>query len=127
MADFTVTPANVIASAGAATSQGTTGTGVTITAGQTLARQNDGTIVLYDANGVAPLNTMVGVALHASLAGQPIVYARSDPTFTPGFTLPAIGDAVIGSQNPGMLCPDADKLAGWYVTEVGRAISTTQI
>jgi hypothetical protein len=128
MADFVVTPANVIASASAQTSTGTTGTGVTITAGQSLCKNADGTIGLYKANGAAPSNVFVGVSLHGSLAGQPITYVRIDPAFTPGFALAAIGDAILGSgANAGGVCPDADKVTGWFVTEIGRSISLTQI
>ena len=128
MADYTVVPANVLASLQAQTSTGTTDAGVTITAGQLLAQNANGNMALYDANSAtAALTVLKGVALHGSAPGQPITYARSDPAFTPGFALTAVGDAVIGSQNPGMMCPDSDKATGWYVTEVGRAISLTQI
>jgi len=125
MADYTVTPANVLASPSA--SKNTSIAGTTITAGQALAMDITGQMQLYDANGADPLNNMRGIALHASLAGQPITYAVSDNNFKPGFGSLLIGDAIIGSQNPGMLCPDADKASGWFVTEVGRAIDATHI
>jgi hypothetical protein len=124
MADFTVVPANVLASSSARTATETAG--AAITAGQLLARSG-GLMVLYDANGAAPLNVLKGVALHGSLTGQPITYATSDNNFAPGFAGLVAGDAVIGSQNPGMMCPDGDKAAGWYVTELGRAIDATHI
>ena len=125
MADYTVTAANVLASAGSSKATGVSG--VNLTAGQLLAQDVDGTIKLADANGAAPFNVVVGIALHASLAGQPIAYVTFDPSFRPGITLAAIGDCVIASGNPGNMCPDSDKAAGWFVTEIGRAISTTLI
>jgi hypothetical protein len=126
MADFVITPANVLASAQAQITTGTTGATVTITAGQSLAVQADGKMGLYKANGAAPLNVFAGIALHGSLAGQPIVYVKSDPSFQPGATFTAIGDAVLGSGNTsGGICPDADKATGWFVTELGRTTSLT--
>lgn len=124
MADYSVTPANVIASTNARTKTGTAD--VTITAGQTVYKKVDGTIALYDANGSSPANVMAGIALHGSLAGQPITYVISDPAFQPGFAL-TVGETVIGSDTPGGLCPDADKAPTWYVTEVGHGISTTEM
>jgi hypothetical protein len=123
MADFTVTAANVLASTAASKTTGTAG--ATITAGDTLARDDDGTIKLHDANAATPLNSCKGVALHASLAGQPITYATRDPNFQPGYSGMVAGDAIICSANPGKSCPDTDKATGWWVTELGRAIDAT--
>jgi hypothetical protein len=119
MADYVPTVANVLASGLARTTTGTAG--AAITAGQALCQDVDGTMKLYDANAASPLNVLKGIALHASLTNQPITYVTEDPQFTPGFAL-AAGDSVIGSQNPGFLCPDADKLSGWYVTQCGVGI-----
>jgi hypothetical protein len=125
MAEYVVTPANVLASGQAQLSTGTAG--ASITAGQALYQDVDGSMKLYDANGASPLNVMKGIALHASLTGQPIVYARADPSFQPGFTL-VVGDTVIGSATtPGSLCPESDKASGWFITNVGIAISTTKM
>jgi len=125
MADYTVVPGNVLASASASKASGTAG--VNITAGQTLAMDNSGLMVLYDANGASPINVMKGIALHGALVNQPIAFVTQDNLFAPGFSMVAVGDCVIGSQTPGGLCPDADKASGWYVTEVGRAIDLTHI
>lgn len=126
MADYTVTPANVIASANARTTTGTAG--ATILAGQALAQDVDNSMKLFDANAATPLNVLKGIALHGSLAGQPITYVTSDTNFAPGFGSLVAGDCIIGSAvTPGNLCPDADKASGWYVTEVGRAIDATHI
>src|SRR4051794_2677710 len=104
MADKVVTPANVLASSGANTRQGVTAAGVTITAGDNLAKKDDGTLALFDANGAAPYNKYEGTALHGSLAGQPIVYVRSDSAFQPGYSI-AAGEEVIGSATPGKTAP----------------------
>jgi hypothetical protein len=126
MADFTVTPANVLASSNAKTK--TAISGVSIIAGQTLYRDVNGLMKLFDANGVSPANQLAGIALHGSLTGQPISYVTEDPAFTPGITTGlTVGTAVLGSATPGGLCPDADKVSTWFVTEIGRGISTTQI
>ncbi len=124
MADISITAANVLASA-----QATKKTGVaaaTITAGQTLYKLVAGTIGLADANGATPLFNIEGISLHAALAGQPITYVTADPQFTFGGTV-AIGDVVIASATAGGIAPVADKVSGWYVTELGVAISTTKI
>lgn len=124
MPDYTVTPANVLASSKATKQTGVAGEA--ITAGQVVALASDGSIKLHDANGTPPLNTPLAIALHGALTGQPITYAKADPDFQPGFTLVA-GDTVIASATPGGLCPDADKVAGWFVTQMGIASSTTKM
>lgn len=124
MADFVVTPANVLSSPKATRETGTAGT--TIVAGETLALDVDGTMKQHDANAAAPLNVCKGVALHGSLLGQPITYVKQDPGFNPGFAS-TVGIAVITSANPGKMAPDADKASGWFVTELGRFISTSQM
>lgn len=124
MADFVVVPANVLASA---KSSRTTGiAGAAIAAGDVLAKDTDNTMKEHDANGVAPLNVVAGIALHTSAVGQPITYVTADQAFTPGFAL-TVAQAVIASATPGKMCPDSDKASGWFVTELGRAISTTQM
>ena len=122
--DFTVVPANVLSSPKSGRQVGTAG--VTLIDGQVLAKDTDGSIKLHDANGAAPLNVVEGIALHGTLLGQPIVYVKSDPNFTPGFSS-TIGVAVISSATPGGMAPDADKASGWFVTELGRFVSTSQM
>lgn len=124
MADYTVTPGNVLSSTGA--SKETRVAAVAILAGQVLARDATGKMILHDTNDVEPVNVAVGVALHGSLPGQPITYARSDPDFQPGFTL-VTGDTVIASANPGGMCPESDKAAGWFITQMGIATSTSKM
>jgi hypothetical protein len=126
MADYSVTAANVLKSASGKTKQGVIAAATTITAGESLYKLANGTIGLFDANGVAPANVLEGIALTGGGAGQPIVYAYDDPTFTPGFTV-AAGATVIGSATPGGMCPDADKATGWTVNEVGHGIGSNQI
>jgi hypothetical protein len=126
MADYTVTPSNVIASDKSKRVEGVAG--VAITAGQVLYLDPaDKTLKLYKANGVAPISTLVGIALHGALVGQPLEYVTVDPAFQPGFTVLA-GDSVIGSGViAGNLCPDADKASGWFVTQIGVGIGSNKI
>ncbi len=124
MADISITAANVLASAFATKNSGVAAS--TITAGQTLYRLANGTIAPADANGTTPAFNILGISLHAALAGQPITYVTSDPQFQFGGTV-AIGDVVIASATAGGIAPIADKVSGWYVTELGVAISTTKI
>lgn len=124
MADFTVVAANVIASSLATTEDGVAG--ATLTAGEVLAQDTDGGLKLADANAAAPLNVVKGIALHAAFTGQPMKFVKADPNFKPGFAV-TVGIAVILSANPGKMAPDADKAAGWFVTELGRAVNTTDL
>ncbi len=126
MANYTVTAASVLASVGATTRTGVAG--ATITAGQYLYidTANSNVLKLADANGTAVERVVAGVALHASLTGQPIKYATLDPAFVPGFTTAAVGDIVIlDSATPGDAQPSADATAGDYVTVLGVMTSTT--
>jgi len=122
--DYSVTATSVLASSSASSTKGTAGT--TITAGQSLAKAADNTLVLFDANGSAPANVFVGIALNGGATGQPIFYVTADPAFTPGFTV-AAGAIVIGSSTAGGLCPAADLATGHYLTIVGVGIGSNKI
>ena len=119
MANYTVDPTAVIASSRA--SKFTAPAGVAINAGQSVYVAADGTLGLYDANAAAPANVFAGIALDSGAAGQPIVVAKTDPNFGPGFTL-AAGEVVVGSATPGGLCPVADLASGTVPTVVGVGI-----
>jgi hypothetical protein len=143
MADYTVTPANVLASAlalrlavGLAPS-GLYGTklpvyyaqptaGADIEAGQPVYQAADTFFYLADANGADPLYKVAGVTENRARAGQPLSIVYFDPAFQPGFTL-AIGDTLILSATVGRICPDADKATGWFVSTLGVGISTTKM
>ena len=125
MADYVITAANVLASPTATILKGLADT--TITAGQVLAVNTNGRLALAKANGASPLNVVAGIALHSSVVGQPIAYVTQDPTFTLGAAVVAGATVICSGAVAGNMCPDADKVSGWYVTELGHGISVTQI
>jgi len=124
MVDIVVTAANVLASGQATKETGVAG--ATITAGQVVYKDAaDGKFKLSDSNA-AGLNAAYGIALHGSLAGQPLTVAKNDPSFTPGATLVA-GTAYYVSETPGGIQPVADLSAGETVLLLGIATSTTKL
>ena len=64
-----------------------------------------------------------GIALHASLSGQPLQILTGGPV-TIGATLTP-GVQYYASNTAGGLCPIADLTAGSYPVSLGFAISTT--
>lgn len=123
-ADYTVTATSVLASTAAVTVKGVAG--ASITAGMSLAKDTDNSLKAYDANGAGALHTFAGIALNGAATGQPVFYATSDASFTPGFTV-AAGAVVIGSATAGLLCPVADLATGHYLTIVGVGIGSNKI
>lgn len=122
MADLTITAANVAAGSTAAKATGTAG--VTITAGQVVYLDSaTNTIKLADADASSATATCIGIALHASLAGQPISY-QTDGTITIGATLTA-GKVYVVSATAGGIAPSADLTTNWRTTILGVATSTT--
>ena len=126
MADLTITPGGVLAGANAQIRNGIAG--ATITAGQALYKDTNANVMkLADANGSAAERVLAGIALHASLTGQPIAYIIKDDDFTPGATLVAGTSYMLSSAAPGGIAPVADATAGDYVTDVGVAKSVTKL
>ena len=123
-ADYSVTSTSVIASDDAVIRRKTAG--ASITAGQAVYVKADGTLGLYDANAASPAYTFAGIALNSASSGQLVLYAESDPEFTPGFTV-AAGAIVIGSSTAGGLCPASDLATGHYLTIVGIGIGSNKI
>jgi hypothetical protein len=126
MAAYSVTAANVLASASAKVADGVAG--ATITAGQPvyIDSGNGGVLKLSDANAAAPANTVDGISLNAASSGQPIRYCRQDPSFTPGFTI-AAGAVVVVGEAAGALAPVGDLAAGWYPLVIGVGIGSNKI
>lgn len=125
MADLSITAANVAA---ASTARKLTGTaGATITAGQVLTLDPaTNTYKLCDCNSAtAALRKPAGIALHASLAGQPITMLTRG-LITIGATV-AIGVSYYVSGTGGGVRPAADNTTGDYVSLVGIGKSTTQV
>jgi hypothetical protein len=67
---------------------------------------------LADANLSDAAAEVVGIALHAAAAGQPLKYVELDEDFTPGATLTS-GTTYILSGTAGAIAPDADAVTGW--------------
>ena len=128
MADVSVTAANVLASS-RATKQVYTA-GATITAGQSVYFDSaTNTVKLANANSTAATAAVIGVALHAALANQPVVICLADPAFTPGFTLSLAsatgGIYLLSGTNAGGICAKADFASGWTPVPMIVALTTT--
>lgn len=123
MADLTITAANVVAGSDAVTENGIAG--ATITAGQLVYLDSStNKYGLADSNSAtAAVRVVRGIALHASLANQPLTIQRSG-SITIGATMTA-GVTYYASDTPGGICPVADVGAGEYSTVIGMASSTT--
>ncbi len=123
MADLSITAANVVAGSNASVTHGTAG--ATITAGQPVYREAaTGKFKLADSNsGTAEAKTAFGIALHASLANQPLAVASSGE-ITIGATLTP-GSPYYLSETPGGIQPAADLASGENVCLLGLAKSAT--
>lgn len=123
MADLIVTASSVLSSQPLNAQRAVAS--VAITAGQPVYKKSDGTISLSQANGIAPSNSVTGVAINNAAVGQPIAYVATDPSFTPGFTALS-GDVIYVSDNVGMVTKTyADVLAGSTVIALGTMTTTT--
>ena len=123
MADLIITAANVVKATGSSIQQGTAGAAVT--AGQPVYLDSaTSTYKLSDANSAtAAARAVDGIALHASLTGQPLQILNGGP-LTLGAVLTA-GVAYYLSNNAGGICPVADLTAGSYPTILGFATSAS--
>lgn len=124
---YTITAANVQASAYADKDSGIAGE--VITAGMPVYKNAADGNKLYkaDTNQSLAASKVVGLALHGASPGQPLLYAKKDPKFVPGITLVA-GDIVLaGATAAGDLAPVADLATGWFPVIVGVANSTTEM
>lgn len=124
MADISITAANVAASSNAVFVRDFKA-GATITAGQVVyldTSTTPPTWKLGDANG-SGTRRPTGIALHASLAGQPLV-VQTGGDITIGATLTA-GLTYYLSDTAGGICPVADIGSGEDVVLIGIAKSTT--
>lgn len=124
MADLTITPANVAQGSGAKTETGIAA--AAITAGQTLALDAAGKLILADCDSATALTrSPVGIALNGAAVGQPVTYVKKG--------VMAIGATVAASvpyflsPNAGGICPLADVATGDFAKFLGFGISTTQI
>lgn len=125
MADLSITVANVIAGSGAKKVAGTAG--ATITAGQVVYLDSaTDTYKLADCDSAtAAIRSPAGIALHGSLAGQPLTILAKGP-ITIGATV-AASVAYYLSPTAGGICPVADLSSGDYAVVLGLGTSTTVI
>lgn len=123
-ADLSITVANV------ANSTANTNTGVagaTITAGVLLYLDTaTNTLKLCDATNATKYKC-VGIALHASLSGQPITYATGGGSYTPGGTL-TVGTVYLCSKTGnGAIMPYGDIASTNYLFIIGYASTSTNM
>lgn len=125
MADLTITAASVAAGSSARKTTGTAG--ATITAGQVVYLDSaDNKYKLADCDSAtAAARSPAGIALHASLANQPLTVLTSG-SITIGATVTA-GIAYYLSGSAGGICPVADLGTGDYPSLLGFATSASVI
>src|SRR5687767_15673944 len=100
MADLTVTAASVLLTSGNKYS-GTAG--ATITAGQTVYLDSvTNTLKLAQCDGTAAEAACVGIALHASLTGQPLEYAGHGAVINIGATTAKTTTYLVGAAAGGV-------------------------
>lgn len=117
MADLSITPANLHPSPGAVPNSRVAA--VAITAGQVLCMNSDGTVGLADANGTAPADVPIGIAIcSAPGIGQYVLYVTQDSDFTLGATT-ASGVIYVLSGTPGGIIPADEMVAGMKTSIVG--------
>lgn len=121
MADLSITAANVVKGANAATEYGTAGAAVT--AGQAVYLDDATGKLLLSDNNAAGKKTVRGIALHAAAANQPLAIQRSGD-ITIGGTLTA-GARYYLSGTAGGIAPEADLTTGMDVVLLGIAKSTS--
>jgi hypothetical protein len=122
MAEVSITPANVVKGANATVQLGIAG--ATILAGQSVARDTDGTIKLCDCDSAtAPLRTPVGIALNGASTGQPVNFQTAGD-ITIGGTL-VQGTVYLASDVAGGLRPAVDLNSGDFTAVLGIAFSAT--
>lgn len=124
MADISVTASAVVASVTALVEHGGKA-GATITAGQVVYKDSsDGKFKLADNDSAtAAVRTVYGIALHASLDGQPLSVIKRGP-LTLNAALTA-GTTYVLSSTAGGIAPQADAATGDEVVILGVATSTS--
>lgn len=117
MAALGIVASEVLAVTGAIVLTGTAGEA--ITAGQALYKKaSDQLLYLADANGLAALRVVVGIALNSAAVGQPLFYTSG--TINLGATgAPTAGVVYVLGTTPGAINPTSDIGSGWGVTVLG--------
>lgn len=123
MADISITAANVAIGTTGTPETGTGTAGETITAGQPVyLKSSDSRLWKADCNVSTAEAEVVGVALHGSLAGQPLKYQKSGE-ITIGATI-AAAETYILSATAGGIAPVADLASSSYLTRIGYGKTT---
>lgn len=119
-----MTPASVQTVSGG-TFDGTAGE--TIAAGQAVYQDaaDANKLKLAHAAGAVELAAVRGIALHGSLANQPL-RIQTGGVITIGATL-VLGEPYFLSQNAGGICPSADLGGSEFVSFIGIATTTGQL
>lgn len=118
MADLAITAAQVLVTSDTVTASGTAG--ATITAGQPVYLDAaDSKYKLADANASSTTAAAVGIALHASLDGQPIKIATGGDLTLGAGAAPAVGTTYVLSATAGGIAPNVDAASGWFKTILG--------
>lgn len=126
MAALTITAANLIPVVTSANySARTNVAAVDITQGQTAYLLSDNTIGLCDANGSSPAYVYRGVAISAAKAGAPCLWQVGGDLDFGAILTPAT--VYIAGATAGAINPISDLAAGWYLSIVGYAISTSRM
>lgn len=122
MADLTITVASVLKVSG---NNGNGVAGATITAGQPLYKNADGKYYPADCVTSQATAVVVGIALHGSLAGQPIAFLKNGGVLAIGATIVA-GTQYVLSET-GKIAPAADLASLDKISYVGVALTAANL
>lgn len=123
MADVAVTATSVAKAADTEFIDGYLGG--TVTAGQPVYLDSNGTYQAADANASATTATVAGIALNGGASGQPVKIARAG-TLNPGFTV-TVGAVYVQSATAGGIAPVADLATGWRTTVIGIGLTASSL
>jgi predicted transcriptional regulator len=126
MANVAPVVGSVIASAAAVKKDGTAGEA--IIQGDVLYKSSsDSKLYKADSNDTAAKAVVVGVALNAASAGQPVDYAEKDAALELGATTVTVGTVYVLSPTAGKMMPVDDLATGDRVTVLGVGVATNKI
>jgi hypothetical protein len=125
MADYVIPPNNITSGPNDAV-DATDVAGVDIAGGQAVYVDTNSKVQLALADTL-PHAAVVGIACAAlTKAGQRCPIVKNGATITvTGATFVVGAPLLVSPTNPGGLCPEADVVAGKFVTQVGRFITAT--
>lgn len=124
MADYSVTPGNVVPTAALKT---TLIAGEAIDAGELIYKKaSDSKAYLAQIDGTEEEADAIGIAVVSAGTGQPVVYQTSGP-LAMGSVFTAAGAVVMASRTAGKLAPIADLSTSDFLTLVGWSTSATTL